>query len=78
MQTAQYLVAGSVVADLITSASCFSYRKTETVEPPPSTVVEPVTPTTATEFSTTKSTTSDSDGQSVEKQQTTSAKSPGY
>lgn len=79
MKAAQYLVAGLVVAGLITSASCFSYRKTETVEPPPpSTVVEPVTPSTATESSTTSSTTSGSDGQKVEKQHTTTVTSPGY
>jgi hypothetical protein len=79
MKTAQFVVAGLVGAALITSASCFSYKRTETVEPTPSTtVVQPVTPSAATESSTTTTTNSDSDGQNVEKQRTTTVRSPGY
>lgn len=79
MKTVQYLVAGLAGAALITSASCFSYKRTETVEPAPSTtVVQPVTPNATTEATTTTTTSSDSDGQSVEKQRTTTVRSPGY
>jgi hypothetical protein len=82
MKTAQYLVAGLVSVALIGSAGCFSYKKTETVEPPPSTtVVQPVTPSPTMESSSTSTTTStatDSDGQSVEKQHSTTITRPGY
>jgi hypothetical protein len=44
MKTAQYLVASLVGGSLLCLTGCFSYKKTESVEPLPSTtVVQPVT-----------------------------------
>lgn len=78
MKTAQYSVATLVGAALLCSTGCFSYKKTESVEPPPSTtVVQPVTlGETSESSSTTTTTTTDSNG--VEKQHSTTITSPGY
>jgi hypothetical protein len=78
MKTAGYLVASLVGAALLSSTGCFSYKKTETVEPTPSTtVVQPVTPAETSESSSTTTTTT-TDPNGVQKQHSTTVTSPGY
>lgn len=78
MKTAEFLVASLVGASLLCSTGCFSYKKTESVEPPASTtVVQPVTPAeTGESSSTTTTTTTDPNG--VQRQHSTTITSPGY
>src|SRR5262245_35237905 len=73
----RFFVMVLVVASLLDSTACFSYKK-QVNEPPPSstTVVQPANPTSSTTSQ--SSTTIDSDGNTVERNRSTTTITPGY
>jgi hypothetical protein len=71
------LVMIFVVASLLGSTACFSYKKEVSETPPsPTTMVEPANPTSSTTSLST--TTTDSEGNTVERNRSTTTTTPGY